>query len=334
MSCRVRFVVSLGLATPTLAIPSVPAALAQVYHVAEMNRAQIRALDRQRAIVIIPGGILEEHGPYLPSFTDGYQNEWLSQELAEAIVERRGRPVLIFPTVPLGVGSPEQFGGRSGFDGSFTVRPSTLRAVFMDLASALAERGFRWVFVIHMHGAPPHIRALDEAAQFFRDEYGGTMVSLTVLRSGTYGPAVPDFRTREEWAEDGLSVHAGVSETSRILFLRPALVDPNYITAPSYSAQRPEDLTRIAASADWPGYFGSPRLARADLGAQELRARASALIEFVIKILDGLEYGLLPELGEAGGRGPGFATLDETIEKHAQELQRRQHGWLRKKGLQ
>lgn len=44
---------------------------AQIYHVAQMNTEQIRALDKQKTVVIIPGGILEEHGPHLPSFTDG-----------------------------------------------------------------------------------------------------------------------------------------------------------------------------------------------------------------------------------------------------------------------
>jgi hypothetical protein len=45
---------------------------AQVVRVAEMNTRQIQALNLQKTVVLIPGGILEEHGPYLPSYTDGY----------------------------------------------------------------------------------------------------------------------------------------------------------------------------------------------------------------------------------------------------------------------
>jgi creatinine amidohydrolase/Fe(II)-dependent formamide hydrolase-like protein len=44
-----------------------------MYRVAELNTEQIRALDRARTAVILPGGILEEHGPYLPSYTDHSQ---------------------------------------------------------------------------------------------------------------------------------------------------------------------------------------------------------------------------------------------------------------------
>ena len=44
---------------------------AQVYQLAELNTEQIRALDHERTVVLLPGGILEEHGPYLPYFADG-----------------------------------------------------------------------------------------------------------------------------------------------------------------------------------------------------------------------------------------------------------------------
>ena len=35
-----------------------------------MNTEQIKGLDREKTVVILPDGILEEHGPYLPSFSD------------------------------------------------------------------------------------------------------------------------------------------------------------------------------------------------------------------------------------------------------------------------
>jgi Creatinine amidohydrolase len=41
-------------------------AFAQIYHVKDMNTEQIKALDREKTVVLLPVGILEEHGPYLP----------------------------------------------------------------------------------------------------------------------------------------------------------------------------------------------------------------------------------------------------------------------------
>jgi hypothetical protein len=52
---------------------------------------------------------LEQDGPHLPSFTVGYRNEWFTQKLAVAIVGRSGWTVLIFPTIPLGVGGANEW---------------------------------------------------------------------------------------------------------------------------------------------------------------------------------------------------------------------------------
>jgi creatinine amidohydrolase/Fe(II)-dependent formamide hydrolase-like protein len=74
---------------------------AQVLRIAEMNTQQILALNLQKTVVLIPGGILEEHGPYLPSYTDGYADAY-TRELAKAIVARPGWTVVLFPQIPLG----------------------------------------------------------------------------------------------------------------------------------------------------------------------------------------------------------------------------------------
>jgi len=96
-------------------LTAVPCA-AQVTRVADLNTAQIRALDRSKTVVLLPGGILEEHGP--------------------------------------------------------------LRAIFMDLADELGDQGFRWILVVHVHGAPLHNRALDQASDYFQDVHRGRMEHL------------------------------------------------------------------------------------------------------------------------------------------------------------
>ena len=48
---------------------------AQILRIGEMNTQQFQALNLQKTVVLIPGGILEEHGPYLPSYADGYADE-------------------------------------------------------------------------------------------------------------------------------------------------------------------------------------------------------------------------------------------------------------------
>jgi hypothetical protein len=47
-------------------------ALCQMLDVRDLNVSDIRSLDRQRTVVILQGGILKQHGPYLPIYTDGW----------------------------------------------------------------------------------------------------------------------------------------------------------------------------------------------------------------------------------------------------------------------
>ena len=210
------------------------AAYCQVFQLAELNTSQIRTLDRAKTVVLIPGGILEEHGPYLPSFTDGYVDAAVTQEVARAIVARPGWIVVVFPAVPLGVGGANGIGAKWSFPGSYTVRTETLRAVYMDLASELGEQGFGWIFLINDHGDPLHARALNQASNYFHDVYGGTMVHLRDLMPiATCCGTEEKMFTPAELAEEGFTVHAGADEHSQIVFLHPELVDPSYKNAPS-----------------------------------------------------------------------------------------------------
>jgi len=115
---------------------------AQILRIGEMNTEQIRALNLQKTVLLIPGGILEEHGPYLPSYTDGYADDAYTRELAKAIVARPGWTVVLFPQIPLGNDPANTIGGKTVFPGSYPVRMATLRAIYMDLANEFGEQGF------------------------------------------------------------------------------------------------------------------------------------------------------------------------------------------------
>jgi creatinine amidohydrolase/Fe(II)-dependent formamide hydrolase-like protein len=247
-------------------------ASSQILRLEELNTEQIKALDRTKTVVIIPGGILEQHGPYLPSFSDGYQNAEVSRRLAEAVVARPGWTTVLFPMVPLGAGGANEIGGKQVFPGTFAVRTDTLRAIFMDVATELGEQGFRWIFVVHGHGAPKHNAALDQAADYFHDTYRGTMVNLQGLASfGECFGTGKELLSAEQRREDGFTVHAGGEEHSAVMYLRPDLVSPEIMQARPVTAGSPADLRRLAAADDWTGYFGSPRLASAALGCPSRR---------------------------------------------------------------
>src|SRR6202165_184829 len=192
----------------------------QVFRIAEMNTRQIQVLDLPKTVVVIPGGILEEHGPYLPSYADGYADDAYTRELAKAIVARPGWTVVLFPQIPLGNDPANTIGRKTVFPGSYPVRMATLRAIYMDLANELGDQGFRWIFLIHNHGAPNNHKALNQASDYFHDVYGGTMVHLFGLKPVFLccGSKETAF-SKVARAEEGFTVHAGADEHSQLFFL-------------------------------------------------------------------------------------------------------------------
>ena len=181
-----------------------------IYQLAELNTEQIRALDREKTVILLPGGILEEHGPYLPSYTDGYMNERLTNDLAKAIASRPGWSTVIFPVVPLARRANEV--GQVPFPVP-AIRPETLCAVYMDLATEFGEQGFRWLFLIHSHGAPAHNQAPTMRVSTSRD-IRRTDDSSGWIDTGR-DPAVEVMRantTEGSTEEDCLSMTPGCSK--------------------------------------------------------------------------------------------------------------------------
>jgi creatinine amidohydrolase/Fe(II)-dependent formamide hydrolase-like protein len=298
-----------------------------------MKTGEIRALDRAKTVVVLPGGILEEHGPYLPAFTDGILSERLTQELAQAIVGKKpGWKVLVFPPIPLGASGSNEIGGHFVFPGTYAVRPATLRAVFMDLAAELGEQGFRWVFIVHVHGAPLHNRALDQASDFFHDTYKGRMVHLWGLVPvvGGWGRALQDLSDAEK-KEDGVSLHAGMDETSLLLYLRPDLVASGFKDAPAVTGHSLKESFDVAKANDWPGYLGSPRLASAALGEKIWKAFAAAAIEHALKILDGADPASFQRYADLLEKNAIYQGWINAATAHEQQIGAKQRAWLGKK---
>ena len=301
---------------------------AAVLDVRELNTKQISALDRAKTVVILPGGILEEHGPFLPAFTDGYQTDFIAARVADAIGARPGWTVLKFPVLPLGANPASDIGMKYSFPGSYPVRVSTLRAVYMDFATDLGDAGFKWIFALNLHGAPTHALAIDDACRYFSETYGGRMVQLTGLAQ--VAGAVPrDLFTPEQRREGGFSVHADADEHSRLLFLRPDLVDAGIRSAPPVVGRNMADLVTIAKGDGWPGYWGTPAIASAEAGRRGMQAIADAAVQIALRVLEGAPDSALPRVAD-GMNDPDVRRIMDAVLAHERENERRQAEWLAK----
>ena len=115
------------------------------------------------------------------------------------------------------------------------------------------------------------------------------MVNLAGLDTGS-DPGVEAMRvsaSKEALAEEGLSVHAGLLETSRVMAARPDLVSSSVGAAPSITARDFPALYRIAAGADWPGYFGAPRYATPVIGRRVFEGDKDWIVSMAFRLLDG-----------------------------------------------
>jgi creatinine amidohydrolase/Fe(II)-dependent formamide hydrolase-like protein len=302
---------------------------AQILDVRELNTEQIDRLDRARTAVLMTVGILEEHGPFLPSYSDGYQSEFIATRVAEAVVARSGWTVLRFPEIPLGTFPANYVGAKYVFSGSYPIRMTTLRAIFMDLATDLGEAGFKWVFVLTMHGGPTHNQALDQAAQYFNDSYAGRMVHVTGLAS-VVGAVPPDLFTGEQRAAEGFSIHADADEHSCLLFLRPDLVASGIRSAPAVVSRDLAELLATAQKSNWKGYFGTPAIATSDIGSRAMNAIAQAAVDVVVRVLDGgSDQG--PRVADRLTSDPAFGRVVEAALEHERQIERRQVEWLAKR---
>ena len=310
-----------------------PASWAQVLDLRELNTEQIRRLDRARTVVVMTGGILEEHGPYMPSYIDGYVSERNAADLADAIAARPGWTALLYPPIPLGQGGANVIGGKHSFPGSYNVRATTLRDVYMDLADAFGDQGFRWILLVDDHGSPNHHRALNQAADYFRDTYGGMMVHL-------YGiwalyQCCPDV-TRpllgpEGLKENGFTVHASAGEHSWAMFLRPDLVSPAIAQAPALTGADFADLVRMARADSWPGYFGAPARASAAMGAQLHRAQTALIVTTALRILDGWDPKGEQRYEDVMAGDPLVLAVDRGADEADARNEARQSAWLAKR---
>jgi creatinine amidohydrolase/Fe(II)-dependent formamide hydrolase-like protein len=306
---------------------------AQMLRAETLTTGAFAAIDRERTVVIIPGGILEEHGPYLPAGSDIYQAEWLSDALARRLARRDGQVVLMLPMMSLGHSGANDIARRWIHPGTITVRSTTLRAIYMDLADALGAHGFRHIFVVDVHGAPDHNQAIDQASDYFNDTWRGTMVHLMGLKSVNTLPPLPAAIVPEAAAAaDGFTVHAGLLESSRVLFVRPDQVHKGLFNAPPLTARDFPALVTLGKAAGWPGYWGAPAASTATIGAAALEQTLDAITTVAVSILERTPWSRERFYTEANMDAADVQISRESAVRES-ELRAKQQAWLRRSGL-
>ncbi|MCG2824956.1 MAG: creatininase family protein, partial [Thermoplasmatales archaeon] len=164
----------------------------------------------KNTVVILPVGIIEEHGAALPLCTDSLQAEHVSELVAEKI---KG---YVMPPIRYGVCS-----STKNFPGSISLSFDTMRNLVYDVLSEIVRNNVRKIVVISGHAGRMHMSAIRLAAEKIAEEKNVKIIVLSDYEL-LYDEKGRKFLKRigiPEW-----DAHGGAIETSRVMVSRPDLI--------------------------------------------------------------------------------------------------------------
>jgi len=224
----------------------------------QLRSPQLKSLADVNAIVVVPVGSMEQHGPHLPVKVDAL----LATEVARraALKVQTHQPILVTPTVWCGLAEHHM-----DFCGTLTLDFETFHALLRNLCRSIRHHGFRRIFLLNGHGG--NIAALNVICSELVRELEGLRVV-----SGTYWTLPEVAEKFAEILEVQQNVrHAGEAETSMILALEPELVDQSILNQadgtpeiPFYGSGVSRWVSFKEVSAN--GVIGSPSVATAAKG--------------------------------------------------------------------
>jgi mycofactocin system creatininase family protein len=203
-----------------------------------------------RSLLVVPLGSTEQHGPHLPCSTDSD----IAVALADALADRRD-DVIVAPALPYG-----SAGEHAAFPGTLSIGGPAFEQVVLELVRS--ADAFAGVVLVSAHGG--NAPALARAVATLRTE-GRKVLAWSPSMAGS-------------------DAHAGHTETSLVLALRPDAVDLERAAA---GDTRPigELLPLLVeggvASVAPNGVLGDPRDASAEAGSLLVRSLADDLADAV-----------------------------------------------------
>lgn len=192
-----------------------------------LTSPQIKAQAEAGAIIIIPTGSTEQHGPHLPVGTDAIISTYMGEKIAEELISR-GTPALVAPTAAVANSMHHM-----SFAGSMSLEPKTYIDMLTEYCRAIASHGFRKIVILNGHGGNT---APNSVAQIYINRELGFPVYSTMYFSGIDQSAFIETQPR--------MIHACEAETAFMLAIDETLVDPIYKETSGYYGGATEGETK------------------------------------------------------------------------------------------
>ncbi|HEX6949639.1 MAG TPA: creatininase family protein [Nitrospira sp.] len=184
-----------------------------MWDLGSLNTESVRA-EISSSTLLLPIGSVEQHGPHLPLTVD--------LEIAAAIATEVARRLngFVAPPIAYGARSISHSGGGRAFAGNVFAKAGTLVAYIRDIILSFIESGARKIVIINGHYENESLifEALEEARDVSAGFHGMAVSWWSVVPEALIGELFPGGFPG--WHAE----HAGVTETSLMLYLRPDAV--------------------------------------------------------------------------------------------------------------
>ena len=248
----------------------------------------VRVAQTGRALIILPIGVVEEHGAHLPLALDSFAAE-IYAEAAAPHLEEKGYSIIVAPTISYGVANQ-----ALNFPGTLTLRPDTLKSFVIDIGHSLARHGLNRLVVLNGHRDLTHMKALDEARDtLVQDKIAQVLcvgfTSDPAVTAACYRKGVPELSRSARPDREG---HGGEWETSLALYKFPEWVDQDAIGKLDANfdydidAFRNETMDYGSLTAGR-GYFGSPQSGSAETGRKIVEIRGRNIAQVILEAWGG-----------------------------------------------
>jgi creatinine amidohydrolase len=238
-----------------------------------LKARELRDLAARDAVVLIPVGSTEQHGPHLPVQVDALLVGEVARRAARLVTAEQ--PIVVAPTIWTGLAEHHM-----PFGGTFTLDFATFLGLIRCICRSAARHGFRRMFLLNGHGG--NMTALDTVV---------TELSVELqlpIAAGTYW-MLAERQFGEILEAQANVLHACEAETSMVLALRPELVDASELDriAGPPAEQFWTDFMRAPARwRTWEkvtanGVLGDPARASSEKGERLLAAAARAVADAV-----------------------------------------------------
>ncbi|WP_197376196.1 creatininase family protein [Mycolicibacterium baixiangningiae] len=248
-----------------------------VHMLVELTYPQTQDAIDAGALLVLPLGSIEQHGPHLPLGTDSIIATAIARHIAVS------RTVVVAPAYQYAAASQPRSGGGRQFPGSLGLPGSLLAPTLTHLLAELMRQGWNDVVLLnaHMENVAPAFESLETLL-------GPGMTQFTRARAAfiNWWDLVGDAELLSITGQASLELHAehaGILETSLMLAIAPDQVHAATATEGRAVNPRPYDVFPLPADAQWRNGIGTDAAgATAEIGDAVLQLvvnRLSAAID-------------------------------------------------------